>query len=71
MAFLAPVSFDLADGHSLNANFVQGFFDVIEFEGLDDRLDFLHAKNLLLGFKFFYVSSSVDDDYWISKALSP
>jgi hypothetical protein len=29
MAFLAPVSFDLGNRHSLDANFVQGFFDVI------------------------------------------
>jgi hypothetical protein len=44
MAFLAPVSFDLGNRHALDANFVQGFFDVIEFERLDDGLDFHHGK---------------------------
>ena len=55
MAFLAPVSLDLANGHSLDADFIQGLFDIIKFKGLDDRLDFLHGKNLLFAYNVFWV----------------
>jgi hypothetical protein len=42
VAFLAPEPFDLTDGHALDSQFVQGIFDFLQLEGLDDRFNFLH-----------------------------
>ena len=42
-ALLTAESFDLDDGHAFHSHFREGFFDVFEFEGLDDRFDFFHG----------------------------
>jgi hypothetical protein len=42
VTLLASEPFHFADGHSFNANLRQGLFDVLHFEGFNDRLDFLH-----------------------------
>jgi hypothetical protein len=42
MALLPAESFDLADGHSLDANLCECFLHIFHFEGLDDCFDFFH-----------------------------
>jgi hypothetical protein len=44
VAFLAAKTLDLGDGHALDADFVQGVFDVVQFERLDDGFDFFHKN---------------------------
>lgn len=44
MAFLASESLDFGDGHSLDADFGEGFFDVFHFERFDDCFDFFHRQ---------------------------
>src|SRR5689334_17268632 len=46
MALLAPEAADLGDRHADDADAGQGFLDVVELEGLDDRLDLFHALGL-------------------------
>jgi hypothetical protein len=43
VALLPAEALDLGDGHALDAEFVQGVFDVFEFERLDDGFDFFHS----------------------------
>ena len=40
--FLAPKPFRLGDGDSLEADLLEGFFDFVELERLDDGLNFFH-----------------------------
>jgi hypothetical protein len=40
---LATEAFDFGDGHSFNADFAQGVFDLFKLEGFDDGFDFLHS----------------------------
>jgi hypothetical protein len=47
MPFLTPESLDLGDGHALDTDAGEGFFDVFEFEWFDDGFDFLHWYYLL------------------------
>ena len=42
VAFLPAKAFDFADGHALDAEFVQGVFDFVQLERLDDGFDFFH-----------------------------
>src|ERR1022692_3174872 len=43
VAFLAPVTADFGNGHAVDADGFQRFFDFVQFERLDDCLDFLHS----------------------------
>jgi hypothetical protein len=47
VAFLAAEAFDFGDRHAFNAEAGEGVFDVFEFEGLNDGLNFFHAKKFL------------------------
>jgi hypothetical protein len=42
VAFLAPETFHFGDGHALDADFVQGRFDIVQLEWFDDGFDLLH-----------------------------
>jgi hypothetical protein len=42
MAFLAAEAFDFGYRQPLNAGFLQGLFDFIQLEWLDDRFDLFH-----------------------------
>jgi hypothetical protein len=44
MALLPPEPLGLDDRDALQAHLVQRFFHLIQFERLDDGLDFLHAR---------------------------
>jgi hypothetical protein len=37
-----------ADGYSFDAYFNQGFPDIVQLEGLDDRLDLLHIRGIAI-----------------------
>src|SRR5262249_26520343 len=41
--FLAPETFDLRNGHTLNAKLRERFFDLFELERLNDGLQFFHV----------------------------
>ena len=43
MALLAAKSFDLNNSHAFDSDFGEGFFDILQFERLDDRFDFFHG----------------------------
>jgi hypothetical protein len=43
MAFLPPEASHLADRHAADPHFGQGFFDVFQFERLDNAFDLFHA----------------------------
>ena len=43
VALLAAVAADLGDGHAVDADGLQSFFDVFEFVGLNNGFDFLHG----------------------------
>ena len=43
MPFLTSVPFNFRDGHTLDADFVQRFFNIIQFKGLDDGFDLFHS----------------------------
>src|SRR5450432_2272557 len=49
MALLAPVTFDLRDGHSVHAGRGQSVSDLVELEWLDDGHDDLHGFDPPLG----------------------
>ena len=40
----APEAFDLVDGHTLNANFAQPIFHIVQLERLDDGFDLFHGR---------------------------
>src|ERR1039457_2141195 len=42
MTLLPTVPADLGDGHAVDADTLQCFLHLVQFERLDDRLDFLH-----------------------------
>jgi hypothetical protein len=42
MPFLPPEAFGFGDGDALQADLLQRFLYLVEFEGLDDCLDLLH-----------------------------
>lgn len=42
MALLAAEALGLGDGDALEADLLECFLDLIQFEGLDDRLDLFH-----------------------------
>jgi hypothetical protein len=48
MTLLPSKALGLEDGDALNARLLQGFLDLIELEGLDDRLDLFHGVRYLL-----------------------
>ena len=43
VALLAPEALDLGDGHALDPHALEGLFDLVELEGLDDRFDLAHG----------------------------
>src|SRR5712675_510677 len=45
VTFLASKALDLGNSHPLHAEGGEGFFDVLEFERLDDGLNFFHANS--------------------------
>ena len=45
---LTAEAFHLSEGHSFDPCFTEGFFDVFNFEGLDDGFYFLHCVWLSL-----------------------
>src|SRR6056297_148917 len=47
MAFLTAEALDLDDREALNTGVLQGFFDFVQFERLDDRFDLFHRAGLL------------------------
>jgi len=47
MSFLASVTLYLGDGHPLNANFCQRFFNAVEFKWFYNRLNFFHCVPFL------------------------
>lgn len=47
MTFLATESLNFADGHALNAHFVERSFQVIQLERFDDCLNLFHFRILL------------------------
>src|SRR5260370_30000610 len=49
MALLAPVTFDLRDGHPVHAGRGQSVSDLVELEWLDDGHDDLHGFDPPLG----------------------
>src|SRR2546423_4309639 len=49
MSALPTEAFDLSDRHSLNAFLRQGFFDVMDLEGFNDRFNFFHRSLLKSG----------------------
>src|ERR1700716_742890 len=49
MALLAPISFDLRDGHPVHAGRGQSVSDLVELEWLDDGHDDFHGFNPPLG----------------------
>jgi len=42
MAFLSSESFDLGNGHSLDSDLCEGFFDFFKLEWFNDSFDFFH-----------------------------
>jgi hypothetical protein len=52
---LPTETLDFADGHTVDADVVQGLFDVIQFKGFYDCLDLLHLmiSCCVDGFCFF------------------
>src|SRR5215472_15049718 len=62
VALLASVSPNLADGHSIDPYVLQGFFDFLELERLDDRFDFFHKPLFVSGLQevtFFAMLSQI------------
>ena len=47
MTLLAAEALGLEHGDALEADLVEGVFDLVEFEGLDDRFDLLHLLKTL------------------------
>jgi len=45
VAFLASETFHFRNGHAFDAHTRQSFFNVLEFEGFDDGLDFFHDRS--------------------------
>ena len=45
MSFLTSVSFDFTHGHALDANTVEGIFDLVEFKRFDNGLNFFHKPS--------------------------
>src|SRR6476620_7051698 len=43
MAFLASEPLGFGDGNTLQTDLLQGFFDLVQLERFDDRLDFFHV----------------------------
>src|ERR1700687_387567 len=46
VALLASVAANFADCHAVDTDALQCLFDLVEFEGLDDRLKLLHTTSL-------------------------
>jgi len=44
VTLLAAETFDLADGHALDADFAKGIFDFLEFEWFYNCFDFFHLR---------------------------
>jgi hypothetical protein len=42
VTFLTAEAFDFADRHAFHADFGEGFFYFLQFEGFDDGFDFFH-----------------------------
>ena len=47
VAFLTAKSLHLHDGHAFDADLSEGFFHILQFEGLDDCFDFFHGLRQL------------------------
>jgi len=45
VSLLATVALDLGDGHALDADLVEGFFDIVQLEGLNNGFNFFHADS--------------------------
>src|SRR5262249_25162510 len=46
MALLASMPADVGDGHAIDADFLEGFADILQLVGLNDGFDFLHTFSL-------------------------
>ena len=59
VALLPAKTLDLGDGHALQAEFVQGVLDVVQFERFDDGFNFLHDIEGLIVVGAFAVLAQV------------
>jgi hypothetical protein len=59
MPLLTAKPFDFTDRYPLDADLIQGFFDLIQFEGLNDGFDFPHDSAPL---SIYYQVPSLQDN---------
>jgi hypothetical protein len=48
VTFLTTKALDLTDGHTLNAQIIEGVFNLVEFKGFNNGFNFIDHALLLL-----------------------